>query len=56
MYTGYGEDNLILNELEELRNSAQYRANNLMLPGNSRAIAQAAADAYAYCILRITQK
>ena len=55
-YTGYGKDNAILNELEELKQSAQLRANTQGHSDVYRATAQGAADAYAYCILRIIQK
>lgn len=54
-YTGYGEFNPLLDELEELKELAQLRANNLKEEELSRAKAQATADAYAYCQHRLMQ-
>lgn len=52
-YTGYGAHNELLNELEELKQSAQLRANDLLRDEANRAYAQATADAYAYCQTRL---
>lgn len=43
-YTGYGEHNGLLNELEALKGSAQLRANDLQADDLSRAWAQAQAQ------------
>ena len=52
-YTGYGIHNNFLNELEELKELAQLRANDLKADDLTRAKAQATADAYAYCQHRL---
>lgn len=52
-YTGYGSHNDFLNELEELKELAQLRANDLKADDLTRAKAQATADAYAYCRQRL---
>jgi len=52
-YTGYGSHNALLDELEELKQSAQLRANDLQRDELSRARAQASAEAYAYCQQRL---
>lgn len=54
-YTGYGVHNQLLNELEELKQSAQLRANDLLRDDVSRAKSQGTADAYAYCQMRLQQ-
>lgn len=53
LYTGYGVHNALLNELEELKQSAQLRANELGRDEVQRAGAQATAQAYAYCQHRL---
>lgn len=53
LYTGYGDRNALLDELEELKQAAQLRANTLTLDELTRAKAQASADAYAYCQERL---
>jgi hypothetical protein len=52
-YTGYGKLNTLLDELEELQQSAQFRANNLLESEEYRIRAQASADAYGFCKLRL---
>lgn len=52
-YTGYGSHNALLDELEELKQSAQLRANDLQREDLVRACAQASADAYGYCQQRL---
>ncbi len=52
-YTGYGVHNELLDELEELKQSAQLRANDLKADDLARAKAQASAEAYAYCQQRL---
>lgn len=52
-HTGYGPANEILDDLEELKDSARLRSNDLMRDELSRATASASADAYAYCQLRL---
>lgn len=52
-YTGYGVHNALLNELEELKQSAQLRANDLSRDEALRAAANATAQAYAYCQHRL---
>lgn len=55
-YTGYHpEINGLLNELSDLKDSAQLRANDLLRDDESRVRAQATADTYAYVMLRLTQ-
>lgn len=54
-YTGYGDRNALLDELEELKQSAQARANSLTVDELTRATAQASAQAYAYCQQRLMQ-
>lgn len=53
LFTGFGAHNDLLNELEELKQGAQLRANDLRRDDVNRAYARATADAYAYCQLRI---
>jgi hypothetical protein len=43
----------LLDELEDLKNMAQLRANNLQADEVTRARAQATADAYGYCQHRL---
>ncbi len=52
-YTGYGVHNAFLNELEELKQSAQLRANDFQVDELTRAKAQASADAYGFCQQRL---
>lgn len=52
-FIGFGTHNDLLNELEELKQDAQLRANDLLRDDLARARAQATADAYGYCQLRI---
>lgn len=52
-YTGYGIHNGLLDELEELKQSAQLRANDLRADELTRAKAQASAEAYGYCQQRL---
>lgn len=52
-YTGYKDANSLLDELEELKNSATLRANDLNRSELERAKARSAADAYAFCQLRL---
>ena len=52
-YTGYGTNNALLNELEGLKLSARLRANDLSKDEIDRAKAEASADAYGYCQLRL---
>lgn len=54
-HTGYDSHNKLLDELEELKQLAQLRANDLKADELSRARAQATADAYAYCQHRLMQ-
>lgn len=56
MFTGYGLANRLLDELQELKEAAQLRANNLQLDDITRARAQATADSYAYCQMRLQQQ
>jgi len=44
---------LVNTELEELKNSAQLRANDLLRSDELRAKSQGNADAYAYCQIRL---
>jgi hypothetical protein len=55
-YTGYGEDNTILNMLEYLKWSSQGRANDLMRPDDERRVAEATANAYNFTQLLIMKK
>lgn len=52
-YTGYGVHNQLLTELEDLKDSARLRANDLLRDELDRVRAQATADAYAYCQHRL---
>lgn len=52
-YTGYGAANELLNELEELKLSAEQRARNLQAENDTRIKAQATVDAYAFCQHRL---
>lgn len=52
-HTGYGIHNKLLDELEELKQLSQLRANDLKADELTRARAQATADAYAYCQHRL---
>ena len=52
-YTGYGSHNDFLNELEELKDAANLRANDLSRDEVSRAAAKATAEAYFYCQHRL---
>lgn len=52
-YTGYGDHNDLLNELEDLKQSANLRANDLLRDSDARIRAQATVDAYAYCQQRL---
>lgn len=54
-FTGYGKLNDLLHELENLKQSAQLRANTLTRDDLERAKSQATADAYGYCQLRLMQ-
>ena len=55
-YTGYDELNPLLDELQELHDSAQLRANDPLRDEVSRAKSQGNADAYAFCIISLTRK
>ena len=52
-FTGYGEFNPLLNEFEDLKESARLRSNDLARDEISRAAAKATAEAYAYCQHRL---
>jgi hypothetical protein len=52
-YTGYGDHNELLNELEDLKLSANLRANDLLRDSDFRIRSQATADAYDYCQQRL---
>ena len=55
-FTGYAPwANTLLNELEDLKQSAQLRANDLLREDTLRAASQATADAYGYVQLRLMQ-
>ena len=55
-FTGYGDLNGLLNDLEALKQEATLRGNDLRADDLTRAQAQAAAGAYAYCQLRLQQQ
>jgi hypothetical protein len=50
-YTGYGILNPVLDQLEELKQLAIFRANDLFSDEMTRAKAEATASAYGYCQL-----
>lgn len=52
-HSGFGQANGILDELEELKDSARLRSNDLKRNELSRATASASADAYAFCQMRL---
>lgn len=55
-FTGYGDLNGLLNDLEALKQQATLRGNDLQADDLTRAQAQAAAGAYAYCQLRLQRQ
>lgn len=54
-FIGYGIYNELLNELQELKDNATLRANNLTADEITRVKAQAFADGYGYCQERLSR-
>lgn len=52
-FTGYGIHNNLLNELQELKDTATLRANDLLADELVKERAKATAAAYDYCMQRL---